>query len=135
MGHWNHCGRSRAATALLTLAALLAAGSPAYAAGSPAYAGSPAPAAATEPLTLVATTAIPLPTYADMAVDPHSGHVFVSGGPGTSAIVVADRDGRVVGSVPGQSGATGLALSGDGRTLYAALAEADAVSVIDTASF
>jgi DNA-binding beta-propeller fold protein YncE len=92
------------------------------------------------PATVVASTPLPLvafgwpAAYADLVVDAQHGHVFVSGGRGTTEIVVADLDGKLVGSVPGQQGAAGLALSADGSTLYAALTDSDSVAAIDTAT-
>jgi DNA-binding beta-propeller fold protein YncE len=91
------------------------------------------PAAATDtPPTVLATTQLPLPSYADIVVDGGNRHVFVSGGRGTTEIAVTDLDGQLVGTIGNQQGATGLALSADGATLYAALSDGDAVSAIDT---
>jgi DNA-binding beta-propeller fold protein YncE len=93
------------------------------------------PAAATDtPPTVLATTQLPLPSYADVAVDGTVGHVFVSGGRGTTDLVVTDLDGRLVGTIGNQQGATGLAVSADSTTVYAALGDGDAVSAIDTAT-
>jgi len=97
------------------------------------------PAGATHlPATVVAGTQLPLvadgwpAAYADLVVDAHHGHVFVSGGRGTTGIVVADLAGQLVASVPGEQGASGLALSADGSTVYAALTDSDSVAEIDT---
>jgi hypothetical protein len=93
------------------------------------------PAAATDtPPTVLATTQLPLPSSADVVVDGTGGHVFVSGGRGTTDIAVTDLDGQLVGTVGNQQGATGLTLSADGATLYAALGDGDAMSAIDTAT-
>jgi DNA-binding beta-propeller fold protein YncE len=93
------------------------------------------PVAATEAApTVLATTRLPLPSAADVAVDGTGGHVFVSGGRGTTDLVVTDLDGQLVGTIGNQQGATGLALSADGTTVYAALGDGDAVSAIDTAT-
>jgi DNA-binding beta-propeller fold protein YncE len=99
------------------------------------------PAGATHlPATVVASTPLPLVSYgwaaayADLVVDADHGHVFVSGGRGTTEIMVADLDGQLVGSVPSQQGAAGLALSADGNTLYAALTDSDSITAIDTAT-
>jgi DNA-binding beta-propeller fold protein YncE len=73
-----------------------------------------------------------LPAYGDLAVDPDHRRVYVSGGPASNGIVVTDLSGRVQTTITGQYGATGLVLSADKKTLYAALASGDAISVIDT---
>ncbi|HET8681916.1 MAG TPA: hypothetical protein VFM54_08590 [Micromonosporaceae bacterium] len=93
--------------------------------------GAATPATASEPVTVIATTALPLPSYADIVADAPSGRVFISGGRGTTSIVVADLDGQIVGSVDNQQGATALALSADGGTLYATLGDADSVSAVN----
>jgi YVTN family beta-propeller protein len=75
---------------------------------------------------------LPLPNFGDIAVDDVHDRVFVSGGRTTNGIVVTDFSGKVKKTITGQSGATGLVLSADSKTLYAALASGDAISVIDT---
>jgi DNA-binding beta-propeller fold protein YncE len=91
------------------------------------------PAAATDAApTVLATTQLPLLSSANMAVDGANEHVFVSGGRGTTDLAVTDLDGQLVGTIANQQGATGLALSADGATVYAALGDGDAVSAIDT---
>jgi hypothetical protein len=75
---------------------------------------------------------LPLPAFGDMVVDDGHRRVFVSGGPSANGIAVADFSGRVSKTIDKQHGATGLALSEGGRTLYAALASGDAISAIDT---
>jgi hypothetical protein len=82
----------------------------------------------------LADTAVTLPItqYGQMVVT--GGHVFISEGPGSSSILVTDLDGNTVTTIPGQTGATGLALSPDGGTLYAALEGADSISAISTAT-
>ncbi|MDX6347927.1 MAG: hypothetical protein QOF84_2717 [Streptomyces sp.] len=81
-----------------------------------------------------AVAAVPLPFahFADMAVDAGHGHVFISGGSGSDSLLVTDLDGNTVATIPSEPGATSLALSADGGTLYAALTSSDAISVIDT---
>ena len=106
-------------------AALGAAGS--AVAGMLAVVGLPAaPALADTGVTL------PITHYAQMVVA--GGHVFISQGAGSSSILVTDLDGNTVGTVPGQTGATGLAVSPDGRTVYAALTGDDSISAIDAAT-
>ncbi|MEU9924296.1 hypothetical protein AB0H51_23900 [Streptomyces griseoluteus] len=78
--------------------------------------------------------ALPLSHYAHMVVDGAHQHLFFSQGAGTTGIVVTDLSGNPVGTVDGEQGADGLALSADGRTLYAALSDGDAIAVIDTAT-
>lgn len=81
-----------------------------------------------------ATDTLPLPGFGAMVVDQAHKRVFVSGGAASNGIVVLSFSGRVVKTVSGQFGATGLVLSEDGKTLYAALAAGDAISAIDTAT-
>lgn len=83
-----------------------------------------------------ATGTVPLPIaqYSHMLVDPAHHHLFISSGSGYSSILVTDFSGQTVATIPGEPGATGLALSGDGSTVYAALAGGDAVSAISTST-
>ncbi|MFG3358799.1 RHS repeat domain-containing protein [Streptomyces griseofuscus] len=78
--------------------------------------------------------ALPLSHYSHMLVDAAHRHIFFSQGAGSTGIVVTDLAGTPVATIEGERGATGLALSGDGATLYAALADGDAVAAIDTAT-
>jgi YVTN family beta-propeller protein len=80
------------------------------------------------------TAALPLSHYAHLLVDTAHQHLFFSQGAGSTGIVVTDLAGNPVTTVTGEQGATGLALSPDGGTLYAALADGDAVAAIDTAT-
>lgn len=75
---------------------------------------------------------IPLAGFGDIVVDTEREQVFVSGGPESNGIVVTDLRGNVEKTIEGQQGATGLALSEDGTTLYAALTSGDAISEIST---
>lgn len=68
----------------------------------------------------------------DIVVDEARGHVFVSGGPGSTEVVVTDLDGQVLRTIPGLAGAEGMTLSRDGSTLFVALSDAKAVAVVDT---
>jgi DNA-binding beta-propeller fold protein YncE len=77
---------------------------------------------------------LPLPAYGAMAVDQAHKRVFVTGGAASNGLVVLDFSGRVVKTLNGQYGATGMTMSQDGKTLYVALAAGDAVSAIDTAT-
>ncbi|WP_327122092.1 hypothetical protein OG206_32185 [Streptomyces sp. NBC_01341] len=80
------------------------------------------------------TAALPLSHYAHMVVDGAHQHLFFSQGAGTTGIVVTDLSGKPVTTIDGEQGADGLALSVDGRTLYAALTDGDAIAAIDTAT-
>ena len=77
---------------------------------------------------------LPITQYSHLVVDGAHGHLFFSEGAGSDAILVTDLDGTDPTTITGEPGATGLALSADGGTLYAALADGDAVSAVDTAS-
>jgi hypothetical protein len=89
----------------------------------------PAAAAAT-----TTSVALPFSTYFGMLVDPVHHHLFITGGSGASSILVADYSGQTVATIPSEPGASGLALSGDGSTVYAALANGDAISAISTST-
>ena len=67
-----------------------------------------------------------------LAVDPTGQHVFVSGGPGNSSIVVLDFDGNIVKTITGEGGASQMAVNTATHTLYVALHDATAISEIDT---
>jgi hypothetical protein len=80
-----------------------------------------------------AVTGTQLPfSDASLAVDPVGQHVFAAGGPGNSSIVVLDFNGNVVTTITGEQGASGMALDPANHTLYVALADANAISEIDT---
>lgn len=78
------------------------------------------------------TVTLPLAHYSHILIDSAHRHLFISGGTGSTSILVTDYSGRTVTTVDNEPGATGLALSSDGRTVYAALADGDAVSAIST---
>lgn len=84
--------------------------------------------------TITASVALPFSTYSQMLVDPVHRHLFVTAGSGSSSILVTDYSGQTVATIPNEPGATGLALSGDGSTVYAALAHGNAVSAISTST-
>lgn len=69
-----------------------------------------------------------------LAVDDAHQHVFVSGGPATSSIVVLDYAGNIVKTITGEGGASEMALDPSTHTLYVALHDATAISKIDTAT-
>ena len=78
--------------------------------------------------------ALPITQYSHMLVDPAHQHLFITSGSGSGSILVTDYSGQTVATIPGEPGATGLALSGDGSTVYAALANGEAVSAISTST-
>jgi hypothetical protein len=88
------------------------------------------------PTAQAGTMVVPLPIthYSHMLVDPAHRQLFITSGPGSSSILVTDYSGQTVATIPNEPGATGLALSSDGSTVYAALADADAVSAISTST-
>jgi hypothetical protein len=100
------------------------------AAGIATSAGLPAVAAR------AATTSVqlPIPTYSHMLLDPAHQHIFFSGGSGSDSILVTDYSGNTVATIPNEPGATGLALSSDGSTVYAALTSGDAISAISAST-
>jgi hypothetical protein len=67
-----------------------------------------------------------------VVVDPVGQHVFVSGGPGTSSIVVLNYAGAIVKTITGQNGASGMALDPTTHTLYSALHDVTEISEINT---
>src|SRR4051812_21813845 len=69
-----------------------------------------------------------------MAVDAAHQHIFFSQGNGSTGILVTDLSGTPITTIADEPGATGLALSADGGTLYAALADGDVIAAIDTAT-
>jgi len=83
-----------------------------------------------------ATTSVQLPisTYSHMLIDPTHHHIFFTGGSSSTSILVTDYSGNTVATIPNETGATGLALSSDGSTVYAALAGGDAISAISTST-
>ncbi|MFI5911264.1 hypothetical protein [Dactylosporangium sp. NPDC051541] len=103
-------------------------------AGVAAVAAGSGPASAADQELVVVNSVTLLDTgFADLVRTP-DGRLFLSGGSGHDTLQIVDPDGVVVGAVPGQAGATGLTLSADGGTAYAALAGAGAISAIDTAT-
>ena len=89
---------------------------------------SPARADSTTPLPIVPG----LYTSVWVTVDPAGGHVFVSAGQGSTSIFVLDFAGNTVATIPGEEGASSMALDPATHTLYVALHDANAVSEIDT---
>ena len=65
-------------------------------------------------------TTLPLTGFSHMIVDGAHGHVFVTGAPGDSVIVVRNEDGTSAGTITGESGAAGWCSTGRRSTLRAA---------------
>ncbi|MFJ9740059.1 Ig-like domain repeat protein [Streptomyces sp. NPDC101166] len=76
---------------------------------------------------------LPLRSTGDVVIDGVHKKVFISD-PYIGKVVATDYEGRVLGSVTGLPGVTGLALSADSGRLYAAVPGADAVVALDTAA-
>jgi hypothetical protein len=90
-------------------------------------AGGSQPASAAAPVTL------PISSFYQMVVDAANGHIFISQGSSSQdGILVTDLSGQVVTTITGQDDVTGIALSPDGSTLYAATT--GAVTAISTAT-
>jgi len=91
-------------------------------------------AAALVPASVGAATqnALPLTSFGVMVVDSAHQHVFVTVGPSSNGVVVRDATGAAVTTITNEPGATGLALSADGSTLWVALRGSTAISLIDT---
>ena len=82
----------------------------------------------------VAQTGLKMDAFDDMVVDPAVSRIFASPGLVGSDISVLDLSGKVVGQIPQMWGASEMALSADGKTLYAALSYADAIASINAAT-
>ena len=81
------------------------------------------------------STLLPIASFYQIVADAAHGHLFISQGSSSySHIIVTNLAGQKVTAIAGQDGVTGIALSPDGKTLYAALGSAHAVSAIDTAT-
>jgi hypothetical protein len=79
-------------------------------------------------------TQLPLTSWGGMAVDGTHGHVFITGGAGTSSILVLDFNGAIVKTITGQGGATGMVVDESSGTLYVVLRDNTSISKIDTAT-
>jgi len=79
------------------------------------------------------TASLPITSFYQVVVDGAHGHVFISqGSSSANEILVTNLAGQEVTKIAGQDGVTGIALSPDGDTLYAALGASHAVTAIDT---
>ena len=77
---------------------------------------------------------LPIKGFHQIVADSADDLLFLSEGSGTNSILVTDLAGDEVAAIMGQNGAEGMTLSPDGGTLYVALAGADAISAISTAT-
>lgn len=93
------------------------------------------PLAATSAQAATSTT-LPITSFYQIVADTAHGHLFISQGTKSagSQILVTNLAGQQVATIDGQDGVTGIALSPDGKTLYAADAFSHAVTAIDTAT-
>jgi YVTN family beta-propeller protein len=91
-----------------------------FGAAGPAFAAGAADASTPTNTLIASSVSLPYTTATGLVVDAAAGHVFVSGGRSSSAVEVLNLAGQLVGSITGQPGAVGLALSPDGSTLYIA---------------
>jgi len=89
---------------------------------------------ATAPATAESVTTLSLSGFSDVLVDQAHGHVFVTGGTGSSSIAVTSLDGVSQAPIPSAYGAAQMLLSQDGSKIYVGLAEADGVGVIDAST-
>ncbi len=81
------------------------------------------------------TTALQITSFYRIVADTAHGHLFISQGSSSqNHIVVTDMSGKQVATIAGQNGVEGIALSPDGKTLYAALGASHAVTAINTAT-
>jgi hypothetical protein len=78
-----------------------------------------------------AATLLPLPTFAEIAVDTQGEHVFVSGGSGSTSIVVLDYAGNIVTTIDSMPGATGMVVYQG--LLYVALRDGAAIGRVSLA--
>jgi hypothetical protein len=81
------------------------------------------------------STTLALTSFGGLTVDYADGYVFVSGGSGSSSVVVLDAiDGTVVTTISGLSGPSGMALDEGSSTLYVAQEDGSSLAVIDAAN-
>jgi hypothetical protein len=85
----------------------------------------------TSPSTPGRDVKIPLPRFSDILVDEARGHIYISGGKGTSGIVVTDLEGTYLRTLEVAAGPAGMTLSPDGTKLYVAASGSDGIIIID----
>lgn len=91
------------------------------------------PAVSARAATTTTTVALPISSYSHMLLDPAHQHIFISSA-ASNTILVTDYSGQTVATIANEPGADGLAVSGDGSTVYAALSTGDAISAISTST-
>jgi hypothetical protein len=89
-------------------------------------------AASAQAATIPTTVPLPITGAYQMLVDPVHQHLFIASG--ANSVLVMNYSGQTVATIANEPGATGLALSSDGSTVYAALAGGDAISAISTST-
>ncbi|MGW7816822.1 Ig-like domain repeat protein [Streptomyces puniciscabiei] len=88
---------------------------------------------ATGPASADSSRVLPVKSAGDIVVDGVHQRIFISD-PYQGEVVATDYSGAVVGTVGSLPGVTGLQLSADSGTVYAASPGADAIAAIDTAT-
>lgn len=79
---------------------------------------------------------IPLAGFGDMLVDQGRGRIYISGGKGSSGIVVTDLQGNHLRTLEGIApGAAGMTLSPDGTKVYVAASDSDGITIIDASTY
>ena len=102
---------------------------------SPAPTPTPSPSAGTD-VQIALPGFVPDYRFGDILVDEAHGHIYLTGGKGTSDLVVTDLDGGNVHTLAGIApGAAGMALSPDGTKLYIAASDQDWLRIVDTTTF
>jgi DNA-binding beta-propeller fold protein YncE len=102
---------------------------------SPAPTPTPSPSAGTD-VQISLPGFVPNYRFGDILVDEAHGHIYITGGKGTSDLVVTDLDGGNVRTLAGIApGAAGMALSPDGTKLYIAASDQDWLRIVDTTTF
>src|SRR5688572_22181026 len=82
-----------------------------------------APLVAQTPATADGIVTLPLELFSDILVDQARGHVFMTGGPTSTSILVTNLDGALQTPIPNAHGASQMLLSQDGTKVYVGLAE------------
>jgi YVTN family beta-propeller protein len=81
------------------------------------------------------TTALQITSFYQIVADTAHSHLFISQGSSSqNHITVTNLSGKQVATIGGEDGVQGIAMSPDGKTLYAALGSSHAVSAINTAT-
>jgi hypothetical protein len=79
---------------------------------------------------------VPNYRFGDVLVDEARSRIYLTGGTGTSDLVITDLDGGNVRTLANVApGAAGMALSPDGTKLYIAASDQDWLRIVDTATF